>query len=150
MATFSKLSSTEQLNGGYTHRCVITHADLTDTDTAQAITLATLTEGQFVTRAAYALTTDFASANGTGLTMSVGNASSATGYTAAKELQGTEIDYWAASIVSPPTGAPDQAGETEAVIATFTTSGGSSPLLSEYTAGQLTILLRVEDIKALA
>jgi hypothetical protein len=148
--TITPLSNEERLSTGLSHKVVITHADLTDTDTAQALTLLTATEGQFVTRCGYKLVTDFASANGTGLTVSIGNGSSATSYQAAKELQGTEVDYWFSQLVTaPPTGAADQAGESEAVLATFTTSGGSSPTLAEYTAGELHIFLGVTDVKKL-
>ena len=65
--------------------------------------------------------------------MSVGNASSVTAYSATKELQATEIDYWQAASATPPAGAPDQTGETELLKANFITSGGTTPLLTEYT-----------------
>jgi hypothetical protein len=147
---FFAISNEERLSTGYSHKVVIDHADLTDTDTAQAFNLATLTAGQFVTKTGYKLITDFASANGTGLTLSIGNASSATVYQAAKELQSTEVDYWFSQLVTaPPTGAADQAGETEVPLATFTTSGGSSPLLSEYTAGEVHVFLGVTDVNKL-
>ena len=148
--TITPLSNEERLSTGFSHKVVITHADLTDTDTAQDLTLATLTEGQFTTRTGYKLITDFASANGTGLTVSIGNGSSATVYQAAKELQATEVDYWFSQLVTaPPTGAADQVGETEAVLARFTTSGGTSPTLAEYTAGEVHIFLGVTDVKKL-
>jgi len=144
------LSNEERLSTGYSHKVVITHDDLTDTDTAQDITLAALTEGQFVTRTGYKLVTDFASANGTGLTVSIGNSDSATVYQAAKELQATEVDYWFSQLVTaPPTGGNTVVADTETVFARFTTSGGSSPLLSEYTAGEVHVFLEVTDVRKL-
>ncbi len=144
------LSNEERLSTGLSHKVVITHEDLTDTDTTQDLTLASLTEGQFVTRSAYKLITDFASANGTGLTVSIGNGSSATAYQAAKELQATEVDYWFSQLnTAPPSGAADQVGETETISARFTTSGGTSPTLAEYTAGEVHIFIGVCDVKKL-
>jgi hypothetical protein len=140
------LSSEERIATGFAFKAVITHEDLTDTDTTQDITLATLTAGQFITKVGHRLVTDFASANGTGLTLSIGNGSSATGYAAAKELQATEIDYWQASPATPPTGAPDQVGETESLLARFVTSGGTSPTLAEYTAGEVNVYFSFGDL----
>lgn len=144
--TITALSTEERIATGFAFKAVITHEDLTDTDTAQALTLATLTAGQFVTKVGHRLVTDFASANGTSLTLSIGNGSSATGYAAAKDLQGTEIDYWQAVPATPPSGAPDQVSETETLLATFTTAGGSSPTLAEYTAGEVNVYFSYADL----
>jgi len=150
MPTIIPLSNEERLSTGFSHKVIITQPDLTTAGTAQNITLASLSEGQFVTRTGYKLITDFASANGTGLTVSIGNGSSNTAYQAAKELQATEVDYWFSQLnTAPPTGAADQVGETETVFARFTTSGGTSPLLTEYTAGEVHIFLGVCDVKKL-
>ena len=100
------LTIEEQIQSGFSHKIVITHDDLTDTDTTQPLTLASLTAGQFVSKVGHRLVTDFLSANGTGLTMSIGNGSSVTGYAATKELQATEIDYWQAIPATPPTHVP--------------------------------------------
>ena len=144
------LSNEERLSTGLSHKVVITHEDLTDTDASQAITIASLTEGQFVTRCGYKLVTDFASANGTNVTLKIGNGSSATAYQAAKELQSTEIDYWFSQLnTAPPSGSADQVGETESILATFDTGGGTSPTLAEYTAGEVHIFLGVCDVRKL-
>lgn len=150
MPTYIPLSNEERLSTGFSHKAVITHEDLTDTDTSQDITVASLTEGQFATRTGYKLITDFASANGTGLTMSIGNSSSATAYQAAKELQATEVDYWFSQLnTAPPTGAADQVSESETVFARFTTSGGTSPTLAEYTAGEVHVFAAITDVRKL-
>lgn len=144
--TVQPLPYQEQIASGFTHKATITYSDLTDGDTSQDITLASLTAGQFVTRTAGRLVTDFASSNGTGLAMTIGNSSSATAYGASQELQGTEVDYQWKSIAANPSGSADQVGETETVFARFTTSGGTSPLLTEYTAGKVYIYFTVVDL----
>ena len=140
------LSTEERIPTGFTHKAIVTYADFTTAGTTQALTLATLTAGQFVNKVGHRLVTDFLSANGTGITVSVGNASSVTAYSATKELQATEIDYWQAASATPPAGAPDQTGETELLKANFITSGGTTPLLTEYTAGEVHIYFGITDL----
>lgn len=142
-------SSVEQAVHGFSHAFYITYADVVAIGAAASgyQALLTLTESQFVREMAYVLTEDFLSANGTGLTVSGANGSSDTAYMAAKELQGTEIDSWRALSATPPAGAPDQVGETEAFKLKFTTSGGSTPLLSEYTAGKMWVFAKIVDLR---
>ena len=141
----SILSADEAAASGLTHRVKLTHADLAAGTTVTTVTLLTLQAGQFVAETGHRLITDFAG-GGSALTVALGNASGTTAYGAAKELLGTEIDYWRTSIATPPTGAADQAGETEAVIATFTSTGSTG---DAQTAGEINIGLRVVNLPKL-
>lgn len=137
----SPVSADEAAYNGLTHRIKLTHADLAAGTTVTTVTLMTLAEGQFLAETCHKLITDFAG-GGSALTVALGNASGTTAYGAAKELLGTEIDYWRTSIATPPTGAADQVGETEAVIATFTSTGSTGDAM---TSGEMIIGLRVVD-----
>lgn len=135
------LSADEAAQSGMTHKVTLTHADLAGGTTVTTVTLITLAAGQFVAETCHRLVTDFAGA-GSALTMALGNASGTTAYGAAKETLGTEIDYWRTQVDTPPTGAADQVGETEAIIATFTSTGATG---DEMTSGEVVIGLRVVD-----
>ncbi len=143
----TKLLSANETNAyGYTHAFKVTYADTTTANAVHAQTLITLQQGQFVEKAGYQLVTDFASTSDAGITsvtLSIGNSSSATVYAAAKELMGTEIDFWYEITVTPETGGADQDAETEAILATFTAANGGTPLMSEMTSGEVHIYLRI-------
>ena len=85
--------------GGFTHKVVLTHADLTETtaNTAQTIELITTKLGTLVTNCAMYKPTDFQDASDANLnttTIQIGDGGSTARYLASTELNvnGTEVD----------------------------------------------------------
>ncbi|RLA51427.1 MAG: hypothetical protein DRQ98_11525 [Gammaproteobacteria bacterium] len=96
----TQLLNNEQ-KGGFTHKVVLTHADLTETtaNTAQTIEILTVELGSRVSEASYILKTDFEDASDVNLNatvLEVGDDTDPNRYIVSKELNtnGTEIQAW--------------------------------------------------------
>jgi hypothetical protein len=122
-----------QLNGGVCYKVLtITHADLTDDDTSQAITLFTLGAGSKILGVEVKHSVAFSGGTINAMTVSVGNASSATAYTSAYDI------YQAVLNTNLQETALFKAGTAAAVdvLATFTSTAGN---LVAATAGSVDI-----------
>jgi len=96
----TQLLNNEQ-KGGFTHKVVLTHEDLTETtdNTAQTIEMVSVEIGSRVAEASYILKTDFEDASDVNLnatTLEVGDAADPNRFIVSKELNGngTEIQAW--------------------------------------------------------
>lgn len=144
------LSNEERLSTGLSHKIVIRKADLTAAAASQSLNLPTLAVGQFITRVCFRLVTAFVSANGTALGLELGNASGAAAYMVSKNVQtaGGFTNWFSQIVTTPPTGAAFNA-TAEVPLAKFTTTGGTTPLLTDYTAGEVHVFLGITDVAKL-
>jgi hypothetical protein len=130
-------------SGHFTHKVVLTHADLTETaaNTAQVIEMITVAAGDIVTDAAFIMTTSFTDASDAAfntVAVTVGDGGSATRYLSSTETNsnGTEVFYKAGTLT---------AGNMYTVADTVDITFNSMALKSlvDIDAGSLTILLKV-------
>jgi len=134
---------------GYTHKAIVTYADLVSyggAATTAVVPLLTTRVGDVVEKAAYRLVTafDFSDAGITSCTMAVGDDGSTGRFIDAQEtaVDGTEILYYAGGAVATPL-RPYAYIVANAVDALFTVANGGSPLCSEATSGEVEIYLAV-------
>jgi hypothetical protein len=152
MASYLQLNAADQARFGFTHKVVITFADLTALGAVASgtVALATYTAGLGCTKAAFRLVTAFTGGATSALALDVGHNGATTddpdsildNYEV--HSTGTEIffgDGNGAVFATLRTGYyPLDAGTYEA---TFTATGGN---LSVLTAGEVNIYLRLEDL----
>ena len=145
MATVQVLNNNEQ-RGGFTHKAVLTYADLTETtvDTAQTIELVTVELGSRVAEVSYLLDTDFTDAsdaafNSTAIT--IGDGSSTNRFVVSKELNGngTEIQAW--STANDVNSVPYTYLAADTVDIVFNSMSGKA--LNDLDAGQITIFFNI-------
>ena len=129
---------------GYTHKAIVTHADLTETtaNTAQSITLATLAAGDVVHSGAYKLVTAFqdtadAAFNTTAVTTNA--AGSALISATETNVNGTEVFYKAHTATAPLT-----ATSASTVAASFAAMSAKS--LSALHAGEVHFFFSVTKL----
>ena len=129
---------------GYTHKAIVTHADLTETtaNTAQSITLATLAAGDVVHSGAYKLVTAFqdtadAAFNTTAVTTNA--AGSALISATETNVNGTEVFYKAHTATAPLT-----ATSASTVAASFAAMSAKS--LSALNAGEVHFFFSVNKL----
>jgi hypothetical protein len=129
---------------GYTHKAIVTHADLTETtaNTAQSITLLTLAAGDVVRSGAYKLVTAFqdsadAAFNTTAVTTNA--AGSALISATETNVNGTEVFYKAHTATAPLT-----ATSASTVAASFAAMAAKS--LSALTAGEVHFFFSVNKL----
>jgi len=152
MATYLQLNAADQARFGFTHKTVITFADLVALGAVSSgvVSLATYTAGLGCTKAAFRLVTAFVGGATSALSLKVGHNGVTTddddSIIAAYELHstGTEIffgDGNGAAFATLRTGYyPLDAGTYEAL---FTATGGN---LNALTAGEVNIYLKLEDL----
>ena len=152
MATFLQLNAADQARYGYTHKSVITFADLVALGAVSSgvVSLATYTAGLGCTKAAFRLVTAFTGGATSALALDVGHNGATTddpdsildNYEV--HSTGTEIlfgDGNGAVFATLRTGYyPLDAGTYEAL---FTATGGN---LNALTAGEVNIYLKLEDL----
>jgi hypothetical protein len=129
---------------GYTHKAIVTHADLTETtaNTAQSITLLTLAAGDVVHSGAYKLVTAFqdttdAAFNTTAVTTNA--AGSALISATETNVNGTEVFYKAHTATAPLT-----ATGASTVAASFAAMSAKS--LSALNAGEVHFFFSVNKL----
>lgn len=134
---------------GYTHKAIVTHADLvtySGGSTTSVVPLLNARVGDVVEAAAYSLVTafDFSDAGITSCTLAVGDDGSTGRFIDAKEtaVDGSEVLYYAGNAVATPL-MPYAYIVANSIDALFTVANGGSPLTSEATAGEVHIYLRV-------
>jgi len=131
---------------GYTHKAIVTHADLTETTaaTAQNLTLLSLAAGDVVQNAAFKLVTSFAdaadSANNT-TTMTLSGAGSAVVAAMQANANGTPVLYKAFTATSPVT----VASGTSTVQLTVGTPAATKTLAA-LTTGELHVFFAVNKL----
>jgi hypothetical protein len=132
---------------GFTHKIVLTFADLTQSGagTAQTINMLAVANKQVVTRVATRLDTAFqntgdAAFNSTAIT--IGDSGSANRFIASQELNanGSSVSAKAGATINAYTAADN-------VAIVFTPTGGKS--LNALNAGQLTVLVHLADMTVL-
>jgi hypothetical protein len=152
MASYLQLNAADQARYGFTHKVVITFADLTALGAVASgtVALATYTAGLGCTKAAFRLVTAFTGGATSALALDVGHNGATTddpdsildNYEV--HSTGTEIffgDGNGAVFATLRTGYyPLDAGTYEAL---FTATGGN---LNALTAGEVNIYLRLEDL----
>lgn len=141
-------SAEQRLRHGYTHKVILTHDDLTDTDTSQTIAILTVPAGSVVEKVGVRLTAEFDDAAGAGsgslsdLNLSIGDDGSTTRWVNASEIsvQGTAVAYLASA-----TAYVYLADNT--VDAIFASTGAN---LNTLNAGEVEISLRVVSLTELS
>lgn len=134
---------------GYTHKAIVTHADLTETTaaTAQNLTLLSLVAGDVVQNAAFKLVTSFAdaadSANNT-TTMTLNGAGSAVVASTQANANGTPVLYKAFTATAPVTVASGTSTVQLAVGAPAATK-----TLAALTTGELHVFFAVNKLASL-
>jgi hypothetical protein len=137
---------------GYTHKAIVTYADLVSfggaTDVA-TVPLLTARVSDVVEKAAYRLVTpfDFSDGNIDSCTMAVGDDGSTGRFIDAQELaqDGTNILFYAGNAVASPL-MPYAYIVANAIDAVFTISGGGTPLMTETTSGEVEIFLAIANL----
>ena len=131
----------------YTHKIVLTHADLTETatNTAQTIPVLSLAIGDVVSAAAYRLVTAFTDASDAAFnvtSITVGDGGAVARYIPSKELNsnGTEIINWATSQATSTIPYAYLAADNVDVV--FTSMAAKS--LVDIDAGEVHIYLSVD------
>ena len=139
-----ELPNETKASTGYTHKAIVTHADLTETtaNTAQSITLVTLAAGDVVHSGAYKLVTAFqdttdAAFNTTAVTTNA--AGSALISATETNVNGTEVSYKAHTATAPLT-----ATSASTVAASFAAMSAKS--LSALNAGEVHFFFSVNKL----
>ena len=140
------LSSEERFQGGFTHRAVLTYADLTETaaNTAQTIAIYSAAVGQAVAKAATRLVTEFEDASDTAFnttTLIVGDDGSTNRFIASQELNanGTVVTYKGNANTTPYVYVT--ANTVDAVFGSM-----AAKALNDIDTGEVHILLEVIDL----
>lgn len=148
--TAYELPNNTKLNG-YTHKFIVTHADLTETtaNTAQSVTLLSLEQGDVVANAAYKLVTAFEDASDNAFnvtTLAVGD-DDVDEFIDETEVNknGTEIFY--AGPVADSIPKVYNAASDGPITATFMSMAAKS--LSDLDAGEVHIYLHVAKLSDL-
>ncbi len=137
-------------NGGYTHRVVLTYADLTETaaNGTQTIALLSLLAGQAVLRCALRVATALADASDAAFNsvlLEVGDGGDTDRYLTSTQLNvnGTEVLY-----KLHPSTTPNVYVADDTVDALFTP--GTGKILTDIDVGELTLLFEVADLNKVA
>lgn len=147
-----RLSEQEERHHGFTHKIVVTHADVTGTGATKTLPIfpvsGNVAVGTVVWDAAFRLVTAFdASGNAslTSLTMTVGDDGDVDRFLVSREIHidGTEIKY----DVSAPSTTPYVYTTANAIDAAFT--GSASQALDDLDSGEIEIFLKITDLEGL-
>lgn len=153
------LSIQEMARTGFTHRCRIPVATVAAVGGAAAtatVAILDVAVGDVVTdRCAYVITEPWATSDGTGVTISVGDDGDVDRYMPVTTPQlleaGTEVDYFISLGGGTPatSTAPFVYTTANTVDVVFTVSGGATPLVNELTTGSVDIFLCVFSLRDL-
>jgi hypothetical protein len=137
---------------GYTHKAIVTYADLVSYGGATAaatVPLISVRVGDVVEKAAYRLATpfDFSDTGINSCVMFVGDEIEQGRCIDPQEtaLDGTEILYYAGNAVPSPL-MPYAYLVANTIDAVFATSGGGTALMNETTSGEVEIFLAVANL----
>jgi hypothetical protein len=130
---------------GYTHKVVITAADLTASGNTQTLSLFPVKPGTIIKDAAHKLVTEFVSSDATLVSnaYSLGNTAAATSIMSSTEVLGVHastIAYKASTATAPVA----IAATGQSIVAAFTAT--SAKALNTSTAGEIHIYLNVADV----
>jgi hypothetical protein len=139
---------------GYTHKAIVTYADLVSFGGASAAATVPLLDvrvGDVISKAAYRLVTafDFSDAGINSCVMAVGDEIEQSrcidSDTAQLAVDATEILYYAGNAVPTPL-MPYAYLVANAIDAVFAISGGGSALMTETTSGEVEIFLAIANL----
>jgi hypothetical protein len=143
MQTF-ELPNNTKTGYGYTHKVVITAADLTSATNTQTLSLFPVKPGTIIKDAAHKLVTEFVSSDATLVSnaYSLGNTASATSIMSSTEVLGEHASTIAhkASTATAPVAITAAA---QSIVAAFTAT--SDKALNTSTAGEIHLYLNVAD-----
>jgi GTP cyclohydrolase III len=143
MKTF-ELPNNTKTGYGYTHKVVITAADLTSATNTQTLSLFPVKAGTIIRDAAHKLVTPLVSSDSTvaAVAYTLGNTASATSIMSSTETLGaaTEVVYKAMTVTAP---VAIVAG-SQSVVAAFTATAEKA--LNTVTAGEIHVYLTVADL----
>lgn len=139
---------------GYTHKVVLTHEDLTDTDAAQTINLIPVVAGTVVKSAATHLVSVFDSSDDETIstTVEIGHndtVADADEFIASQELNpsGTEVFYKVNPSTTPYVMDAGTAASPKYIQAAFACTAGDS--LADHNTGELEVFLEIVNVNAL-
>ena len=135
---------------GYTHKVILDHNDLTDTDAAQTINLIPVTAGTVVKSAATRLVTEFDSSDAatTSTTVEIGHndtTADADAFIASQQVNtsGTPVSYKVNPAATPFAFVAGTAASPKYIQAAVGCTAGDS--LADHNAGEIHIYLQVVD-----
>jgi hypothetical protein len=135
---------------GFTHKVILTHDDLTDTDAAQTINLIPVTAGTVVKSAATRLVTEFDSSDAatTSTTVEIGHndtTADADAFIASQQVNtsGTPVSYKVNPAATPFAFVAGTAASPKYIQAAVGCTAGDS--LADHNAGEIHIYLQVVD-----
>ena len=136
---------------GFTHKVILTHDDLTDTDAAQTINLIPVTAGTVVQRAASRLVTSFDSSDATAITTTFKLGHNDTtadddAFIVSQETNpsGTIVSYRANPSATPFVFVAGTAASPKYVQAQVDTTAAKS--LADHNSGEIHFFLRIADL----
>jgi hypothetical protein len=139
---------------GYTHKVILDHNDLTDTDAAQTINLIPVTAGTVVKSAATRLVTAFDSSDAatTSTTVEIGHndtTDDADAFIASQQVNtsGTPVSYKVNPAATPFAFVAGTAASPKYIQAAVGCTAGDS--LADHNAGELEIFLHIADVVSL-
>jgi hypothetical protein len=139
---------------GYTHKVILDHNDLTDTDDAQTINLIPVVAGTVVKAAATNLTAVFDSSDALTITTTVKIGHNDTtadddAFIASQELNpsGTEVFYKVNPSATPFVFVDGTAASPKYIQAAFACTTGDS--LADHNTGELEVFLHIANVNAL-
>lgn len=135
---------------GYTHKVVLTHDDLTDTDNSQTINLIAVTAGTVVQRAASRLVTQFDSSDATAITTTfkIGHNDTTAdddAFITSQETNpsGTVVSYKVNPSATPFVFVAGTAASPKYIQALVETTSAKS--LADHNAGEINLYLMIAD-----
>ena len=148
MTTFELPAETKAATG-YTHKCIVTHSDITEStaDTDQTIALLSVAAGDVVEKAAYKLVTAFSDASDSNLNdtkVQVGDGADTDRFIAATQVNvnGTEVLY--AANANTTSYAYTAADTVDLLVESMTAKS-----LSDLDAGEIHVYLAVTKLSDL-
>jgi hypothetical protein len=139
---------------GYTHKVVLTHEDLTDTDAAQTINLIPVVAGTVIKSAATRVVTDFDSSDAATIstTVEIGHDDTtpdADEFITSQQLNpsDTVVDYKVHPSTTPYVMEAGTAASPKYIQAAFACTAGDS--LADHNVGELEVFLEIADVNAL-
>lgn len=136
---------------GFTHKVIVTHDDLTDTDASQTINLIPVTAGTVVQRAASRLVTSFDSSDAASITTTFKLGHNDTtadddAFIVSQETNpsGTVVSYRANPAATPFVFVAGTAASPKYIQALVDTTAGDS--LADHNAGEIHFFLRIADL----
>ena len=139
---------------GYTHKVILDHNDLTDTDDAQTINLIPVVAGTAVKSAATRLVSVFDSSDAATITTTVeighdDTTPDPSAFIASQELNpsGTEVFYKVNPSTTPYVMEAGTTASPKYIQAAFACTSGDS--LADHNTGELEVFLEIVDVNAL-